>query len=192
MRLHAMKCPNCGGTLSIKLDDKQQIFCPYCGEKFFIEDAKKEYTINQNIRIDKRTSHTRHIVNEADVIRARTKEREQKNAGLTLLFCFVAFALLIGFCQYMAGAEGRAAQRAIDDGKISAGSYEDYEGEPYEAVVEQLKALGFKNISCVHLNDSGVMFWRSEKVESVSIGGDTTFYKNDYFFPDESVIVKYH
>jgi hypothetical protein len=92
----------------------------------------------------------------------------------------------------MGFAEDRAEQKAIDSGKISAGSYEDYEGEHYEAVVEQLKALGFENISCVDLDDSGVMFWKSEKVESVSIAGDTTFSKGDYFFPDESVIVKYH
>ena len=192
MQLLKLECPNCGGTLDISLNDKKSIFCPYCGEKFIVEDGKKEYTINQNIRIDKHTSHTRHTVNEADIIRAKTKDREQKNNLLILLFSFVGLFLLIGFCLYIAGTEDREVQRAIDAGKISAGSYEDYEGEPYKAVVEQLEALGFENISCVDLNDSGVMFWRSERVESVSIGGDTTLYKNDYFFPSESVIVKYH
>ena len=98
----------------------------------------------------------------------------------------------MGVCFYMMGAEERATQKAINAGKISAGSYEDYEGEQYEAVVAQLESLGFENISCVDLDDSGMLFWKSEKVESVSIAGDTTFSKSDYFFPDESVIVKYH
>lgn len=198
MQLRKLKCPNCGGTLDINLDDKEYIFCPYCGEKFFVEDGKKEYTINQNINIkkdiniNKQTSHTRHNIDEADVIRAKTEDREQKNSWKYLVGCFAVFALIIGFCLYMAGSEDRAVQQAIDSGKISAGSYEDYKGEDYEAVVEQLEALGFENISCVDLDDSGVLFWRSGKVESVSIGGDTTFAKSDYFLPSESVIVKYH
>ena len=187
-----MKCPNCGGTLDINLDDREYIFCPYCGEKFFVENGKKEYTINQNININKQTSHTRYNIDKADVIRAMTEDREQKNTWKYLLGCFAVLVFIIGFSLYMAGSEDRAAQQAIDSGKISAGSYKDYEGEPYEAVVAQLEALGFGNISCVDLDDSGVLFWRSEKVESVSIGGDTTFDKSDYFFPDEIVIVKYH
>ena len=192
MQLHKLRCPNCGGNLDINLNDKEYIFCPYCGEKFFVEDGKKEYTINQNININKQTSHTRHNINEADVIRAKTEAREKKYSWVSWVGIALFWCLLMGFIFYMGGSEERAAQRAIDSGKISAGSYEDYEGEHYEAVVEQLEALGFTNISCVDLNDSGVLFWRSGKVDSVSIGGDTTFYKNDYFSPDESIIVKYH
>lgn len=198
MQLRKLKCPNCGGTLDINLDDKEYIFCPYCGEKFFVEDGKKEYTINQNINIkkdiniNKQTSHTCHNIDEADVIRAKTEDREQKNTWKYLVGCLAVVVLCIGFLFFMDGAEERATQQAVSSGKISAGSYEDYKGEPYDAVVEQLEALGFENISCVDLNDSGVLFWRSEKVESVSIGGDTAFSKSDYFLPSESVIVKYH
>lgn len=198
MRLKKLRCPNCGGSLDIALDDKEYIFCPYCGEKFFVENGKKEYTFNQNINIkkdiniNKNIVHTQHNIDEAEVIRAKTESREKKYSwvgwvGLVLFWC-----LLMGICFYMMGAEDRAAQKAINSGKISAGSYEDYQGEHYEAVVEQLKALGFENISCVNLDDSGVMFWKAEKVETVSIAGDTTFSKSDYFFPDESVIVKHH
>ena len=198
MKLKNLRCPSCGGTLDINLDDKEYIFCPYCGEKFFVEDGKKEYTINQNINIKKdinitkQTSHTRHNIDEAEVIRAKTEDREKKNTWKYLVGFLAVFILFECFCFYMAGSEDRDAQKAIDSGKISAGSYEDYKGEPYEAVVEQLEALGFENISCVDLNDSGVLFWQSEKVESVSIGGDTTFGKSDYFLPTESIIVKYH
>ena len=198
MRLHKMRCPNCSGMLDIKLDDNEYIFCPYCGEKFFVEDGKKEYTINQNVNIrkdinvNKHTSHTRHNINEAEVIRAKTADREGRHAWVALVGSLLVLCLIMGICFYMMGAEDRAAQRAIDSGKISAGSHKDYEGENYEAVVKQLEALGFSNISCIDLDDSGVLFWRSEKVESISIGGDTTFGQNDYFSPNESVIVKYH
>ena len=198
MKLHKLRCPNCAGTLDIKLDDNEYIFCPYCGEKFLVEDGKKEYTFTQNvnikkdININKNISHTQRNIDEAEVIRAKTESREKKFSWLGGAALGLIWVLCIGSLFFMGFAEDRAEQKAIDSGKISAGSYEDYEGEHYEAVVEQLKALGFENISCVDLDDSGVMFWKSEKVESVSIAGDTTFSKGDYFFPDESVIVKYH
>ena len=198
MKLHKLRCPNCAGTLDIKLDDNEYIFCPYCGEKFLVEDGKKEYTFTQNvnkkkdINNNKNISQTQRNIDEAEVIRAKTESREKKFSWLGGAALGLMWVLCIGILFFMGFAEDRAEQKAIDSGKISAGSYEDYEGEHYEAVVEQLKALGFENISCVDLDDSGVMFWKSEKVESVSIAGDTTFSKGDYFFPDESVIVKYH
>ena len=43
----------------------------------------------------------------------------------------------------MADSEERDAKKAHEAGLISAGSYEDYKGEHYEAVVEQLEILGF-------------------------------------------------
>lgn len=196
MQLRKFTCPNCGGTLDINLDDKEYIFCPYCGDKFFIENGRKEYTINQNIIVKKdikhQSSHTRHTIDEAAVIRAKTAAREQSHALIFFVACLAFLLLMMGFFSFSEESDNRAAQRAIASGKISAGSHGDYEGEHYEAVVEQLEALGFENISCVDLDDSGVLFWRSEKVESISIGGNTTFDKNDYFPPDERVIVKYH
>ena len=42
------------------------------------------------------------------------------------------------------------------------------------------------------MNDAGLAFWKSDKVESVSVGGDTSFYSSDYFEPDIAIIIKYH
>lgn len=198
MKLHKLRCPNCSGILEIKIDDKEFIFCPYCGEKFYVDDEKKEYTFNQNINIkkdiniNKQTTHTQHNIDEADVIRAKTADREKKYNWVGWLAIFLVWCLVMGICFYMMGAGDRAAQRAIDAGKISAGSHSDYEGEHYKAVVDQLEALGFSNITCVDLDDSGLIFWQAEKVESVSIGGNTTFSQSDYFLPNDSIVVKYH
>lgn len=142
MKLQKLSCPNCEGTLNIDIKDQKQIFCPYCGQKFIVDDGKKEYTINKNINISKNVTHTRRTIDEA--------------------------------------------------GLISAGSYEDYEGENYEAVIEQLETLGFENITTVDLNDAGIAIWKTNKVDSISIGGDTTFYSSDYFEPDVTIIIKYH
>lgn len=198
MRLRKLKCPNCSKSLDMKIDGREYVFCYYCGEEFFAENGKKEYTFNQNINIqkdiniNKHTFYTKRNIDDADVIRAKTENWEKKYSWLPAIGVFLLCFLLYFFCIYMLGSEDREVQRAIEAGKISAGSYEDYEGEHYEAVVEQLEALGFENISCVDLDDSGILFWQAENVESVSISGDTEFGKNDYFEPDEAVIVKYH
>lgn len=48
MQLRKLKCPNCGGILDINLDDKEYIFCPYCGEKFFVKDEELQNTCTAN------------------------------------------------------------------------------------------------------------------------------------------------
>lgn len=64
MKLHKLSCPNCNGTLDLKIDDKEYIFCPYCGQKFFVEDGKKEYTITQNININKNVTYTNRNIDD--------------------------------------------------------------------------------------------------------------------------------
>ena len=197
MRLKKMHCPNCDGILDIKLDNKEYIFCPYCGDKFFVEDGEK-HTINRNIHIKKdinitkHTSHTNRYVDDADVIRAKTENKEHLYKLLGWIGPVILWLLVMGICFYMIGAPEREAQKAIESGKISAGANEDYEGTQYEAAVAQLKALGFENITCIDLDYSGLLFWTDEKVASISINGDTSFYSGDYFYPDSAVIINYH
>ena len=106
------------------------------------------------------------------------------------LVLFLIFDLSIFI--FMGVAEDRAVQKAKDAGKISAGATEDYVDEDYEVVVAQLETLGFTNITIIDLDDSGVKFWKADKVESVLIDGDASFDSGDYFEPDVTIIIKYH
>ena len=109
------------------------------------------------------------------------KHREKKYSWVGLV---LVYAALMGYLFWWGGSGDREAKKAAEDGRISAGSDEDYVGENYEAVVDQLETLGFTNVKAIDLDDSGVTFWKADKVESVSIGGDTSFYSGDYFEPD--------
>ena len=192
MKLQKLNCPNCNGTLDIKIGDEKYIFCPYCGQKFFVDDGKKEYTINKNININKNITHTKRTYDEAEVIRAKTEDREKKNSWWLIIGLVIFFIADIAVLFGLDYADERAEQKAINTGIITAGSNDDYEDENYEVVVEQLETLGFTNITTVDLDDSGITFWKADKVDSVSIGGDTDFYSGDYFEPDVTIIVKYH
>ena len=93
----------------------------------------------------------------------------------------LVYAALMGCLFWWDGSGDREAKKAAEEGRISAGSDEDYVGENYEAVVDQLETLGFTNVKAIDLDDSGVTFWKADKVESVSIGGDTSFYSSNHY-----------
>ena len=81
---------------------------------------------------------------------------------------------------------------AEKEGKISAGSYIELIGKDYKSVEAHLKAAGFTNIELIELNDSGIMFWNNGKVETISIGGNTSFDTTSYFTKDIKIIISYH
>lgn len=193
MKLKKLNCPNCNGELDIKMNNENNfIFCPYCGQKFFVDTGKKERTVNKNISINKNVNYTRRNIDDADVIRAQTEAKEKRNGWV---FMIVYAFLLIGFLGFfflMAHLEKMDAKQAIADGKLQPGTYSDYEDKNYEAVVEQFELMGFTNVSSVDLDDAGIAVWKSGKVESVSIGGKSSFSSSDYFDPNDTVIVSYH
>ena len=54
MKLQQLKCPNCDGTLELKVQDSsKEIFCPYCGNAFIPEDNTITYNYNENKNIKK-------------------------------------------------------------------------------------------------------------------------------------------
>lgn len=190
MKLEKLTCPNCNGMLNLEVENKKYIFCPYCGQQFLMEDGKQEITRNINIKKD--VNVTKRTINDAEVIRAKTADREKKYSWVGWVGLVLIYAALMGYLFWWGGSDEREAKKAAEDGRISAGSDEDYVGENYEAVVDQLETLGFTNVKAIDLDDAGITFWKADKVESVSIGGDTSFYSGDYFEPDVTIIVKYH
>lgn len=57
--MRACKCPNCGANLSVIDDDREFMFCEYCGVRVDL--------------VDQRTVHTEHFVDDAEVKRAEAK-----------------------------------------------------------------------------------------------------------------------
>lgn len=122
-------------------------------------------------------------------IETKKKTKEKDNSliivfGMFLLLFFIIGSILLSF--------HIKEKQAIEEGKVSVGFYRDFKGEDYEVVVEQLKVLGFTNIKLIDLNDSGIFFWNNGKIDSISIGGNSTFESLDFFHPDEVVIISYH
>lgn len=188
MKIHKLCCPNCNGILNMKISgNTSSVFCPYCGQQFMLDNEKKEYTINKNINVNKNI-HKRYT-DDAEVIKAINKDKEDKRTYLMLLFCF---ALLIGIAVIPSWIMNINEKKATSEGMINAGFYRDLIGKDYKTVEAHFESAGFTNIELIDLDDSGLAVWKNEKVETISIGGDTKFDSTDFFDPNTKVVISYH
>ncbi|WP_294909160.1 hypothetical protein [uncultured Ruminococcus sp.] len=188
MKLITQKCPACGANLEIE-EGRDFSYCQYCGSKILIDNEKKEYTINKNINKNiNKTIHKRYT-DDAEVIKARNQEKEDKRSWIFLLVLFVFLICIIVVPTIVSNINKHIAQ---NEGKISAGYYGDLVGKDYKTVESHFKAAGFTNIQLIDLDDAGIAFWNNEKVDTISIGGDTSFNSSDWFSPDTKVVISYH
>ena len=68
----------------------------------------------------------------------------------------------------------------------------DYYGKDYKEVVDELKAIGFTNITEQPLYDIELGITKEGSADYVSINGSTDYQKGDIFNKDAAVIVPYH
>ena len=182
MKLHKLTCPNCNGSLDMNVDETTtSIFCPYCGQKFFLDDEKRECTINKNI-------HKRYT-NDAEVIKAYSADKENRRSWIAVLVIWLILIVMMVSLLLVPELKKRSA---ISAGKICAGFYRDLLGENYQTVIAHFEAAGFTNIELIDLNDAGIAFWTEGDVVTISVGGDTSFDTLDFFYPDTKVVISYH
>ena len=125
------RSPNCNGILDLNVDDKEYIFCPYCGQKFFVEDGKKEYTINQNININKNITHTHRTYDETEIIKEKASLTKEKMGWMFAIGCFVFVFLMVGI-MLLSGNLGVKKEEAYLQGLVEEIMI-DIENENYGA-----------------------------------------------------------
>lgn len=188
MRLRKLTCPNCTGSLEMEIPrNTTTVFCPYCGQSFLLDDEKKEYTFNKNINIGK-TIHERYT-DDADVIRAKS-EATRDNRDFILSFIGIAIPILILLC--IIGGFALNEAFAKKSGKINAGNCSQLIGKNYQTVEAHFEAAGFTSIELIDLDDAGIAFWEDGKVDTISVGGNSSFESTDWFYPDTKVVIAYH
>lgn len=192
MKLHKLNCPNCNGSLDMKITEgTTAVYCPYCGQQFHIDDEHKKYTHTKNININKNINQYIHnrYTDDADVIRATNEANKEKWAIWQYL---IVLAIPIVLLVSIFSCDSIKTTRSKNQGKIQAGYYEDLIGENYQTVEAHFEAAGFINIELIDLDDAGVAFWNDGKVEMISVGGDTSFNSSDWFDPETKVVISYH
>lgn len=184
MRLITLKCPECNGKISVCEIDRY-CFCNYCGSKIYLDDETQKINISHNVNISRTTRH----IDETELERIRSKERDDKRTMSFVAIWFGVLLLIVLLVNLYFFVVPKIAQ---SQGKISAGYYRELIGDDYTVVEAHLKAAGFKNVEIIDLNDSGIAFWSKGKVASVSIGGNAHFEDHHYFDPDIQVVISHH
>ena len=114
---------------------------------------------------------------------------ETDNSRLALRTLFIIFAVICSIIIIYWLRNEITKNQAIKDGKINAGAHYELVDLDYKTVEAQLRAAGFTDIELIDLNDFGLFFWDDGKVTNVSIGGDSSFDSNDWFYPDAKVVI---
>lgn len=65
--MRACKCPNCGANLKVADDDREFMFCEFCGARIDL--------------VDRRTVHTEHIIDDAKIKDAEAKIKNAENVS---------------------------------------------------------------------------------------------------------------
>ena len=186
MNIKTIECPYCGASIEVDIQGRDSVFCNYCGKQMALKD---ENSITKNININKDIKIHKRYTDDADVIRAQTEAKKDKNDLITFAAIMGALALMAALCL---GVPALIKTGNEISGNISAGFYRDLLGEDYKTVEAHFSAAGFKNIELIDLNDAGIAFWNEGKVETISVGGDTSFDILDFFDPNTKVVISYH
>ena len=193
MKTKPIVCPCCGGKIDVNIQGRDNVFCSYCGTQIYLDQEKREHTINRNtnknVNINKTFTHTEVHIDQAEVLRCKNEDNSEKRAVRVMAWAFGSVLVMILALVLFFSIRGSISKA---QGKISAGDYNDLIGQHYKSVVAHFEAAGFTNIEVIDLNDAGIAIWNEEKVASISIGGDTSFESVDWFYPDTKVVITYH
>lgn len=201
MKLIKLQCPNCNSPLEAE-SGRGMMFCQYCGTKIMLDDGSRNININKNVnktinqninqRIDKTVRH----IDEARLTEFKTKRNFTllKYGGIALVVVIIVIVSAIqGF--FSDREKKKQAEEGIAKGYIAVAEAEySMEGDNYQTVLKQLEANGFINIETIDLDDADEKEFRKGDgdVESVSIAGNSSFQKGDYFDPNAKIIISYH
>ena len=205
MKLKQYRCPNCNGIIEPNFE-QARIICPHCNSWFlpskFDKKKKKVKKESKNIKVEHHYTeskyiHTRHT-DDAEVIKAQT---EAFGTKVMVIFCIVLSSLFFIGIPFFFWIDDKNDEKkaessktiAIENGLIPVGS-SSYSliGQDYQAVQAHFESAGFKNIKLQKLNYEKLKFWTSGEVVSITIEGDSSFTRDDYFSPDSTVYISYH
>ena len=145
----------------------------------------------QQVEMDK-TSAEREISRGQNSTELEKKKWDFKTSAFSVAFkpvLFIAVLFVIAVALVVSHINHNATKIEIP----SSSGY--YVGEEYTKVIQELKDAGFNNIKTLPMNDIGIVqeFLGSvDKVDSISINGDTKFKKGQTFSRNAKIVIRYH
>ena len=215
MRMITLRCPACGADVEAG-SDRAYCFCSYCGTKIMLQN-ENEYIYRHIDEAGVAEAETDRMIRLREL---ELEEREKKadnikiaaaSAGVILLIVIgiigyaidndgmemcLMFAMLVAMYGFLAFVDKRKAYEKkanVRSGKIRLSDGDSLKGQNVEFVQQRLRALGFRNIRLIPMNDlTNSLFIKPGRVKSVIIDGKEEFDSEEWFPGTAMVTVLYH
>ena len=199
MELKAIKCPLCGAEIDDLEFGSKVIYCKTCGKPIFDVDNDNS-TVNFNYTYRKVDETKSEAINADYKFKSKELEYKERSDGLLrklIVFALIMVVVIILIClvyeRKLTAEKKEQIEKNEAAGMIVVGtSSRDFIGEKYSWVESTLQGAGFENIELVDLHDSFPLSKKANTVESVSIAGDSSFSEDDFFYPDDKIVISYH
>lgn len=93
-----VKCPSCGGELTVKDENRDFMFCEYCGTKVRLDDYRETHRFVDEARIQE-SKDAKELELKKMEFEERKRHEENVNASKTIKTCLiiiiVCFAILM-------------------------------------------------------------------------------------------------
>ena len=104
----AIKCPECGATLSIE-EDRKQAFCTYCGAKVLVQNDNEHVYRHEDVAQMTYAETDRLIRLKELEIQEREREERKRAKKIKIIVCLiiiVAGLIIAPLCYHLAKASG--------------------------------------------------------------------------------------
>lgn len=92
-----VKCPSCGADLTVKDENRDFMFCEYCGTKVRLDDYQETHRFVDEAKV-KRVEAFKDLAMKKMEVQERKREEERKDKNKALIICGIGFIVVMIIC----------------------------------------------------------------------------------------------
>nr|DAV74292.1 MAG TPA: 24-sterol C-methyltransferase [Caudoviricetes sp.] len=90
-----VKCPSCGGELTVKDENRDFMFCEYCGTKVMLDDYRETHRFVDEARIQESKDAKELELKKMEQERWRAEDRDKSMASFLKVMGLIIAALIL-------------------------------------------------------------------------------------------------
>lgn len=94
-----VKCPGCGADLTVKDENRDFMFCEYCGTKVRLDDYQETHRYVDEARIKEAELEMKKLE-----VEEKRRQEEREDAPKTIRMCIIGFVVIMIIC--LLGSKG--------------------------------------------------------------------------------------
>lgn len=166
MNTYTLKCPNCGGDLTVE-DGLDTFFCKYCGYKILLEGqsdaAYHAKTKIKSMEHDERMADKKYEHEKYKIEQKHKQENFKNKLGILIVIaCIVGYFVLCG--GYFAGEEKKSLQQEQELQQLVQDIQEDIKNEDFDAAYIKAQSIKYTENWSSEIEDK----WENTRKEVIN------------------------